>query len=359
MSGDAMPVSIETFVCDQPRRIRSSRSFDVDSMRESLYPPAVQNSHRELDKLTLPKEWGLTWRRSAGSRVVLAGDPAAPLPADDGEWAWCEGFLWLDQGDRYEPLPHGPEILDAALRVQPDSGESLLAFVRAWGPLGTLGDSSVWASRRTFRELQRHFAWLQALHRHEWRSPRVPQLWEDQGALLEALRAVVPPPEHPRLEVRSDPRYPDVVREAILTDLRCARRTYADPYVAAFVKGHLYAAQARAGRPLDREAQHWRAFGWAIGEHLRDVNPAVGWDAGHPTAAWEVPRLVDLLWVQLWSLATSGAALRQCRYCRRWFALDYRGKLYCSRKCTNRASAAASYKARKAREKQRTPRRKR
>src|SRR5262249_4176846 len=94
--------------------------------------------------------------------------------------------------------------------------------------------------------------------------------------------------------------------------------------------------------------QHWYAFGLAISEHLRGVQPALGW-TGRPSPTWEIPRLVDLLWVQLWNLETGGAAIRQCRHCRKWFAVDHLGKIYCSRECTNRASDKVWYAGNKAR----------
>lgn len=308
----------------------------------------MQNSHRG-EEFVLPAEWGLRWWRSPRFQVVAPDAPDSPLARPHAvDWRWTEGVLWTaERGVAYEPIPQAAELFDAALHVAPEDTDSLLAFVRTWGPLfGAPG--SVWETRRAFRELQRHFAWLQALHRHEWRSPAVPALWDDQDALLDALRALLPLPEHARLDRPwQDPRWPDLVRAVVLTDLERRRRAYPDPYVAAFVKGHFHAANARTARPRDREEHHWRAFGWAIGEHLRSVNPAVGWDADRPTAAWEVPRLVDLLWIQLWNLATGGVAIRQCRHCRRWFPVDHRGKVYCSRVCTNRASAKASYEARK------------
>jgi hypothetical protein len=314
----------------------------------------VQRTHSATEPLLpLPEEWGLQWWRSNSYRVVPLDAPESPVSRQDAAaWRWAEGVFWTEErGTAYDPMPHAAEIFDAALHVAPDDVESLLAFVRAWGVLGgsVLPDHSVWASRRAFRELQRHFAWAQALHHREWRSAAVPALWDDRDALLDALRVLLPPPEQARLDPPwQDERWPDIVRAAALTDRRSHRRsTFPDPYVAAFVKGHLYAAHARSARPRDREEQHWRAFGWAVGEHLRLVNPAVDWSSSGPRAAWEVPRLLDLLWVQLWNIATGGAAIRQCRHCRRWFPVDRRGKVYCSRICTNRASAKASYEARK------------
>jgi hypothetical protein len=276
---------------------------------------------------------------------------------DAASWQWCEGIIRSTgekQPANYWPVPQAAEIFDAALRVVPDDVDSLVSFVRAWGIMGSGSvpfDYSVWATRRVFRELQRHFAWLRALQVSSWRSPSVPSLWNDREAFLDALRQVLPPPEHSKLgQPWRDDRWPDLIRDAALTDLDRPRRTYPDAYVAAFVKGHFYVSHAREARARDREEQHWRAFGWAIGEHLRFVNPAITWIGGRPGAAWELPRLEDLLWVQLWNLATSGAAIRQCRHCRRWFPVDRLGKVYCSRKCTNRASAAASYEARKLRQ---------
>ena len=269
-------------------------------------------------------------------------DPRAPIGHENPAWEWCEGVLWTEERQAtYEPVPLAAESFDAALHVTPGDTESILAFTRAWGVLGpsVVSDCSLWATRRAFSELQRHFAWARALQSHEWRSPAVPNLWDDQDGFLVALRAVLPPPEHSKLAA-------DLVRAVGLTDLQSVRRTYPDPYVAAFVKGHFYASWARRVRPRDREAHHWLAFGSAIGEHLRFVQPAVSWDNGRPVASWELPRLVDLLWVQLWNLVISGATMRPCQHCGKWFAVDHRGKVYCSRKCTNRASAKASYEAR-------------
>jgi hypothetical protein len=282
---------------------------------------------------------------------IIDGNQFVVGPQHAAASQWCEGVLWTAQlGTVYDPGQEAAEIFDAALRVIPNDVNSMLAFVRAWGVLahGGLFEHSIWATRRAFQELQRHFAWAQALHRGEWRSPAVPNLWGDQDAFLEALRTVLPPPEHSKLlhaSKRLDARWPDLVREAAMS-----RRPgeYPDPYVAAFVKGHFWSWHVRTKvRPRNREEMHWRAFGWAIEEHLRGVQPTLSWGVGRPTAAWLVPQLVDLLWVQLWNLMTGGAAIRQCRHCRRWFPVDRRGKVYCSRRCTNRASAAASYEARK------------
>jgi hypothetical protein len=313
----------------------------------TVYRGPVQKPHRAIN-LALPKEWGLRWWRSDSYQIVPLDAPDSPVSRRAaGSWQWCEGVLWTrERGEAYDAVPLGPEIFDAALRVTPEDTGSILAFVRAWGPLGPSVpfDYSVWAARRTFRELQRHFAWLRALQGRNWRSPAIPNVWEDSDGLVDALRVVLPPPEHGKLEPPwPDPGYPELVREVIFTDERRDRRSYPDPYVAAFVKGQFYAWWARTGRPSDREERHWRAFGWALAEHLRRVQPMVTWGGDRPEAAWEIPHLVDLLWVQLWNLTTGGAAIRQCRRCGRWFAIDRRGKVYCSRVCTNRASAAASY----------------
>jgi len=270
-------------------------------------------------------------------------------------------------------MPYAAEIFDAALRIAPDDVDSVLAFIRAWGLLGTrLPDhytarwaqkgETVWGARRALKELQRHFAWAQALQRREWRSPDVPGLWGDQDAFLDALREVLPPPEHVALEHPwFDSRWPDLVPRAAMSR---PAQPYPDPYVSALVRGHCFTEWARGKdvRPRDREEANWRAFGWAITEHLRAIHPAVGWNRG-PTAAWSVPRLVDLLWVQLWNIVTGGGRMRRCRHCGKWFPGKRRGKVYCSRTCTNRASAAASYEARRnavtraARQQGRRPRR--
>ncbi len=315
----------------------------------------MQNSHSRTD-LALPQEWSLSWWRSDSYRILTRTDPPGPIGPDDPAWTWCEGVLWAgDVGVKYDPVPEAAIIFDEALRVVPDDAESVLTFVRRWGlPTGEYPDYSLWSIRRVFRELQRHFAWARALQAHEWRSPAIPSLWDDQDAFLDALRMVVPPPEHSNLEApRHDPRWPDLVRNVVLQDVGgFGDPNPYDPFVSAFIKGHFYVtshARREHVRPRDREQAHWRAFGWAIRNHLRLVNPAVGWDAGRPNASWFMPRLVDLLWVQLWNLVTGGATMRQCRHCRRWFPLDRRGKVYCSRVCTNRASAKSSYEARKSR----------
>ena len=322
----------------------------------------MQNSHSATIP-ALPQEWGLVWSRSDSYRILFREDQPGPLGPEAPDWAWCGGVLWdRGAGAKYDPVPDAAVIFDEALHVPPDDRESMLTFVRRWGVLGATvaGLDSVWATRRVFRELQRHFAWAHALQAHEWRSPAIPSLWDDQDAFLDALRVnVLPPPEHSKLSTRTyDERWPDLVRNVVVQDaVNFDGPNPFDPYVSAFVKGHFYvSSHVRSAhvRPRDREEAHWRAFGWAIRDHLRLVSPAVGWDAGRVRASWSMPRLVDLLWVQLWNLVTGGATMRQCRHCRRWFPLDRRGKVYCSRICTNRASAKSSYEARKSR-----PRRKR
>jgi hypothetical protein len=315
----------------------------------------VQNSHRATDlALPLPEEWGLRWQRSEAYHVVPMDAPDQPLgPALAAALRWYEGVFWTKaRRTEYDAVPLAAEIFDAALHVNPEETGEILAFVRSWGCLfhGGALDNSVWVTRRAFRELQRHFAWAQALHHRAWRSPAVPSLWGDQDAFVGALQAVLPPPEHRKLHPSrwSDPRWPDLVRGAVMSRSPLNPGAYPDPYVAAFVKGHFWNWHVRTtGRPRDREEMHWRAFGWAIEEHLQGVQPTLSWTGERPTPAWLVPRLIDLLWVELWNLETGGAAIRQCRHCRRWFPVDRRGKVYCSRRCTNRASAAASYEARK------------
>jgi hypothetical protein len=310
--------------------------------------------------VTLPEEWaGLRWPVRRGYKIVMPGDPlfvpvhSPSLGADDR--AWTEG-MFTPTGDVnvYDPASQAGAALDAALRVQVHAPASLTTFVDQWGLLGvglgtTEGEMSlatqpqvvlqfdtVWATRRALSELQRHFAWLRALRDRNGRAPEVPGLWLDEAQCLEAARALLPAPLRGGLSRR---------------ELRRAGSFgHPDPYIAAFAKGHRIAAIANNRRLTsvrEREPTHWAAFSQSISPHLRLVHPTIRWMKDRSAAAWAVRRLADVLWVALWDLATGGASIRRCRHCRRWFPVDRRGKVYCSRQCTNRASAAASYEARK------------
>jgi hypothetical protein len=273
--------------------------------------------------------------------------------------------LVLDGGvEEYDPVPQASEIFTAALDLSPDEPASLMAFIQRWGHLAVgTGLSSeaasidakpnafaltdtVWATRRALRELQRHFAWLRALQAREWRGPAVPALWDEIppppaahgagiDACLEAALELVPPPERP-----------DFTKTSPIGWLQIAEITSPlGPDLAAFVRGHQLGWRARRVRPRDREQAHWSAFAAAITEYLRLVHPTMRWSGGHPTAAWRIRRLVDVLWIQLWNLATGGVCVRRCRHqrCRKWFPVDRQGKVYCSLECSHRGSAAASY----------------
>ncbi len=339
----------------------------------TVYPVAVQNSHRDIQ--ALPDEWGgLQWERWTDYHIIRPGEELSL----GNLTPWCEGLFDPGTGKEgetydvtlYDPVLVAPDLLTDAVSVAADDDSALLAFVRRWGVPGVgIGKAeadiqvetkpqskhpfeSVWAVRRLIREVQRHFEWLRALREHKWRSPAVPDLWRDPAACDDAALALLPPPEHATF-IRHD------VTLHLPTLFRAATFSSSSPYLAAFAKGHYLADRARSVRPRDREEAHWQAFAEALTQHLRLVHPTIRWMGGRPVAGWIVRRPADAIWVQLWNLATGGAAIRQCPHCRGWFAVDHRGKVYCSRVCTNRASAKASYEARKARLQQRRKRRKR
>jgi hypothetical protein len=197
-------------------------------------------------------------------------------------------------------------------------------------------------------EVQRHFFWLKALQEHRWRDSTIPSLWGDRRASLAAALELLPPPEHTAV-IGPEGIGPDGETGYLPALQEAALAGGGSPYLAAFAKGHYLVdrARSRAVRPSVRDEAHWKAFGAALTQHLRLIHPTVRWMKDRPVAAWSVRRPADVLWVQLWDLTTGGATMRQCRHCHKWFALDHRGKIYCSRVCTNRASAAASYKARR------------
>jgi hypothetical protein len=73
------------------------------------------------------------------------------------------------------------------------------------------------------------------------------------------------------------------------------------------------------------------------------------WDdrAARPMPAWSVKTPLQVLWATFWNWATGSSEIRRCRHCKTMFQTEDRRKIYCTVLCTNRASAAASYKRRR------------
>lgn len=73
------------------------------------------------------------------------------------------------------------------------------------------------------------------------------------------------------------------------------------------------------------------------------------WDdrTSQPRPAWAVERPYQVLWATFWSWATGAGEIRRCQHCGTLFQTDDNRKIYCTVLCTNRASAAASYKRRR------------
>jgi hypothetical protein len=101
------------------------------------------------------------------------------------------------------------------------------------------------------------------------------------------------------------------------------------------------------GRSRKHESQWW-ALTERIEPWLSAVHPTIRWDADKgPLPTWTVQRPVEVLFITLWDWATSGGRLKRCRYCGAWFVGSDPRKKYCTIACTNRASAAATYKRRR------------
>jgi hypothetical protein len=141
-------------------------------------------------------------------------------------------------------------------------------------------------------------------------------------------------------------------------------------FIAPFdVKGEWRAGQARlrgalraTTRELNRFRQHvewlgkvksssrarereWGEFVASLAPFLERIRPTIRWDP-HAGArpCWTVRTPRDVLWATLWDWATRGGELRRCRRCSVLFPTDHPRREFCSRICTNRASAAEWYR---------------
>lgn len=105
----------------------------------------------------------------------------------------------------------------------------------------------------------------------------------------------------------------------------------------------------------------WGAFAESLEPFIKGISPTIRWerDAG-PQPCWKVTSPRSLLWATVWDWATRGGQLRRCRNqkCEVLFPADDPRQEFCSRPCTNRASAAAWYR-KKGRAERRAARRRR
>jgi hypothetical protein len=111
--------------------------------------------------------------------------------------------------------------------------------------------------------------------------------------------------------------------------------------LAAFQKSLHQLEGLRRGRAAEGA---WREFGRSLDAHLSALSPTVRWhpqDGLLPALTVKKPR--EVLWATLWDVATRGGRLRRCRHCQILFPADDPRKVFCSKTCTNRASAARWY----------------
>lgn len=157
--------------------------------------------------------------------------------------------------------------------------------------------------------------------------------------VAEAYEALLWPGGTPTDESTDVPAAPLEVRQLAHCDSLAATRVALEEFQAAL---HQLEALRRRRRP-DEHA--WRAFANVLGQRLFSVHPTIGWSKTEgPLPAWDVRTPVELLWMTLWEWATTPSGrLRRCRHCTAWFVAGDPRKEFCTRTCTNRASAAASY----------------
>lgn len=100
-------------------------------------------------------------------------------------------------------------------------------------------------------------------------------------------------------------------------------------------------------RPHDEAG--WRRFAPVIQGKLLMIGPTIGWDrhTKRPVRRWGIDRPAQVLWLQLLALATGGGRLKRCDYCGAFFTSTDRRKVFCTVRCTNRASAARHYAEKK------------
>lgn len=219
---------------------------------------------------------------------------------------------------RYNPLEKAQELLLSVMEVHPENAEDLTAFVNRWGQLGIgawpgdlpRGFDSVYMTGQTLGAVRRLARWLGAMRRGDWSSDALPGL-EEARRLAAGLVGGIPD----SLSVRDRPRL------------------------------------------------FWLAFDGALRPHIRGrVWPRIRWEhrTGQPVLAFTAERLVDVLYLTLVDMATSGRSLRQCRHrnCGDFFLADRANQIYCSRRCASHA-AVDQYREKERQHRQRQRRRRR
>jgi hypothetical protein len=103
----------------------------------------------------------------------------------------------------------------------------------------------------------------------------------------------------------------------------------------------------------------WSTFVTSLEPFLRNIRPTIRWDpVVGPRPSWIVRNPAEVLWASLWDWATRSGRLRRCRRCDVLFPAEHPRREFCSRTCTNRASAAEWYR-KKGRARRRAARRRR
>jgi hypothetical protein len=102
----------------------------------------------------------------------------------------------------------------------------------------------------------------------------------------------------------------------------------------------------------------WPDLAMIINGGLGRVHPATRVTASGLDPVYRASCLLDVIWLQLWDMATGGKKLRRCRDCPAVFIPTRANQTYCSRLCANRPSVRRAKKKQKQRQLERAERNK-
>ena len=82
----------------------------------------------------------------------------------------------------------------------------------------------------------------------------------------------------------------------------------------------------------------WESLADFLNANLNEISPTARVVTNHLIAAYRVSRLLDVIFLELWDIATSGSKLRRCLACKALFFPTRANQEYCDRRCAVRVA---------------------
>jgi hypothetical protein len=86
----------------------------------------------------------------------------------------------------------------------------------------------------------------------------------------------------------------------------------------------------------------WESLADFLNANLSEISPIARLATNHLIPAFQVSRLLDAIFLELWDIATGGSKLRRCLACKGLFVPQRANQEYCDRRCAVRIAVRRS-----------------